>query len=278
MRAPRFDAVFTDRARMPTLIRVFRDLNIELTDQSSLHLDYAGWPGVHVLPLDIPSEVRVQQRLIGGWQDYAGALRGLGMAQHLVHTDPSLRFWERWLGDATPTLGYGLLMESLLRDRTWLVGRMDYAASDDFRAIAHLAWLFRVRSLAARTLYELRLWAAEPGGSMSSDFEETLTAATHVRHYPEDYLLGLLDSPWSMFNSAIALRAEVFAAQVRAFLQREFDEEYWRSARAARFIEDELWRPGRRHSADDLLGFMGYEGLSDPSILAAEFEEVLRPL
>jgi hypothetical protein len=278
MRAPRFDAVFTERIRMPTLIRVFRDLGIELTDQTSLHLEYASWPGVHVLPLDIPREVRVQQRLIGGWQDLAEALRALGMAQHMVHTDPSLQFWERWLGDEAPTLGYGLLMESLVRDKTWLAGRLDYAASEDFRAIAYLAWLWRIRSLAASTLYELRLWAAEPGTSMAADFEETLTAATHVRHFPDDYLLCLLNSPWSTLRSAVALRAEVFAAQLRTFLRSEFDEEYWRSSRAAHFIKDELWRPGRRHTADDLLGFMGYEGLSDPSILTAEFEEVLRPL
>jgi hypothetical protein len=73
------------------------------------------------------------------------------------------------------------------------------------------------------------------------------------------------------------LRAEVFCAQLRAYLAREFDEEWWRSNRAARFIKDELWRPGRRHTAEELLGFMGYEGF-DATILAAEFEEVLRPL
>ena len=278
MRAPRFDVAFPERTRMPTLIRAWRDLGLELTDQTSLHLEYVRLPGVHVLPLEVPNEIHVLQRLVGGWQDYAGTLRGLGMAQHLVSTDPSLSFWERWLGDETPTLGYGLLMESLVRDKTWLANRLDYPANDDFRAIAHLAWLYRIRRLAATVLYESRLWAAEPGGSMAADFEETLTAATRIRHFPDEYLLGLLDSPWSTLHAAVQLRAEVFATQLRAFLQREFDEEYWRSNRAARFIMDELWRPGRRHTADDLLGFMGYEGLSDPSILAAEFEAVLRPL
>ena len=62
------------------------------------------------------------------------------------------------------------------------------------------------------------------------------------------------------------LRAEIFAAQLRAYLRREFDEEWWRSNRAARFIVRELWRPGRRHSAEELLGFMGYEGF-DAGIL-----------
>ena len=72
--------------------------------------------------------------------------------------------------------------------------------------------------------------------------------------------------------------AEVFAAQLRAYLRREFDEEWWRSSRAASFIKDELWRPGRRHTAEEILGFMGYAEGFDPAILAAEFEEVLRPI
>ena len=97
------------------------------------------------------------------------------------------------------------------------------------------------------------------------------------RQQDPDAVEVMLDAPWSTLRAATRLRAEIFAAQLRAYLQREFDEEWWRSNRAARFIKDELWRPGRRHSADELLGFMGYEGL-DPAILTAEFQEVLRPL
>ena len=80
-----------------------------------------------------------------------------------------------------------------------------------------------------------------------------------------------------MPSSAVSLRAEVFAAQLRAYLRREFDEEWWRSGRAASFIKDELWRPGRRHSAEELLGFMGYEGL-DAGALWQQIGEVLTPL
>jgi hypothetical protein len=64
---------------------------------------------------------------------------------------------------------------------------------------------------------------------------------------------------------------------LRAYLRREFDEEWWRSNRASRFLVQELWRPGRRHTAEELLGFMGYEGF-DPSVLWSEFNEVLSPL
>jgi hypothetical protein len=277
-RAPRFDAEFPERTRQPTLIRVLRDLGIELEEQTDLHIDYDfADTGVKCLPLDIPGDVHVLLRLIGGWQDWAHSLRGTGMAEHLVHADPSLRVWERWLGDETPTTGYGFLLEGLLRDRTWLTSRLEYAASDDFRVIAHLAWLYRVRRAAASTLYEQRVWQAEPGTSLAADFEESLSSATRVRHFSDEYLGLLLDAPWSTLQQAMMLRAEVFAAQLRLYLRHEFDEEWWRSNRAARFITDELWRTGRRHSAEELLGFMGYEGF-DPTILTAEILEVLQPL
>jgi hypothetical protein len=276
-RAARFDAVFLERLRMPLLIRVWRDMGIELEQQTEIQLEYVATPGVVCLPLDIPHEVHVLLHLVGGWQDVAASLRGLGMAEHLVHSDPSLRVWERWLGDETSTIGYGLLLEGLVRDKTWLASRLEYTASDDFRVIAHLAWMYRVRRCAATAIEYQRLWEAEPGASIAADFEESLSESTRVRHFGDEYLGGMLDGPWSALRPWTSLRAEIFAAQLRAYLQREFDEEWWRSNRAAQFITDELWRPGRRYSADELLGFMGYEGF-DPSVLSAEFEEVLRPL
>jgi hypothetical protein len=262
---------------MPLLTRALRDLGIELEEQTSLHLEYAAPPGVHCIAIDVPGEVHVLQRLIGGWQDVAHGLGGLGQAEHLVHADPSLRFWERSLGDETSTLGYGLLLEGLVRDKTWLAARPEYTASDDFRVINHLAWLYRVRAAAATAQFEVELWQAEPGGSLAASYEETLSSATRVRHFGDHYLHVLLGASWSTLQPATSLRAEIFAAQLRDFLQREFDEEWWRSGRAAQFIKDELWRPGRRHSAEELLGFMGYEGL-DPAILTRGFEVVLQPL
>jgi hypothetical protein len=276
-RAPRFDTVFAERLRMPVTIRVMRDLGIELEEQINVRIEPGVEAGVGSVALEVPADQRVLLRLGGGWLDFAHTLRGLGMAEHLAHADGSLRFWERWLGDTTPTVGYGYLLEGLPRDSAWLLHHLEYTASDDFRVIAHLAWLVRARRFASLAAYEQRLWRAEPGGSMTADFEESISTATRVRHFGDEYLRLLLGSPWSTLESAVQLRAEVFAAQLRLFLKREFDEEWWRSNRAAHFIKDELWRPGRRHSAEELLGFMGFEGF-DSSVLATEILEVLQPL
>jgi hypothetical protein len=277
LRAPRFDPVFPERSRMPVLIRAMRDLGLDLESQSSLHLEVGALPGLRVVANDIPGDVHMLLRLGGGWRDYQRSLLGVGMAEHMVLTDRSLPFWQRWLGDETPGLAYGLLLERLVRDRAWLATRLEYTASDDYRVIAHIAWLGRIRQTAAYAMYEQRLWQSEPGSALAGDYAETLSAAVRVRHFPHDYMLGLRGTPWSCLRAATQLRAEVFASQLAAFLVREFDEEWWRSSRAAHFLQDELWRVGRRHSADEILGFMGYEGF-DPGVLWDEIREVLAPL
>ena len=276
-RAPRFDSVFAGRLHLPTIIRTVRDLGIELEEQDNVFIEPGADADLACLPLGIPSEIHLLWRPVGGWLDYARILRGVGMMEHLAHADPSLRVWERWLGDPTPNLGYGYLLEGLLRDRIWLAQRMEYTASDDFLIIAHLEWLYRVRGMAALALYEQRLWQSEPGSSLAADFEESLSTATRVRHFADAYLSILRGAPWSTLESATQVRAAVFAAQLRLFLKQEFDEEWWRSARAAKFIRDELWRPAQRHSAEELLGYMGYEGF-DSNVLVADVAEVLQPL
>jgi hypothetical protein len=276
-RAARFDAVFPERERMPVLIRTFGGLGVDLESQTELHFEAGPAPGVVFCPVDVPGEAHVLLRLGGGYQDYLRSLRGLGTAQHALHTDARLAFWQRWLGDESPSVGYGLLLEGLGRERAWLLGHLEYANSIDYRVIAHLAWLQRVRRLAASTLFEQTLWQAEPGSSLAAEFETRMSEALRLRFFGDEYLLGLLDAPWSILRSAVGLRAEVFAAQLRAYLAREFDEEWWRDRRAAKFIVDELWRPGLRHSAEELLGFMGYEGF-DAGVLWGQIAEVLGPL
>jgi hypothetical protein len=276
-RAERFEASFPERLRMPAVVRTFRELGIEIEDQPELVLEPGLDAPVRCLPLEVPGEVHVLLGLVGGHLDYRHTLRGIGSAQHVLQTDKSLPLAERWLGDPTPRLGYGLLFEHLLEERVWLADRLEVTASNDLRIVQHIDRLRRVRQLAAQVQYERQLWAAEPGASLAAEYEERLTAATHVRHFPETYLLWLLSGVWRLDEAAIELRAEVFAAQLRAFLRREFDEEWFRSPRAGRFLIQELWRPGTRHSAEQLLGFMGYEGF-DPVILWNDSLEVLAPL
>lgn len=278
-RADHLDPLFpTARTLIPTMVRTLRPLGFELEDQPAISFDLAEQParapGIRCLATDVPREARVVGQLVGGFHDYRRLLEALGQAQHVAHTDPSLPFAARWLGDPATPLGYGYLLGNLALQPTWLRDHLALGATEDYLAIGHLAWLYRLRRAAAAVLQEIRRWEAEPGEGVAGDWAEAMSDALHVRHFPEESLLALRDAPWRTLAAASRLRAEVFAAQVRAYLRREFDEEWHRSRRAGRFLVDELWRPGRRYTAEEVLGFMGYDGL-DPMAVWGELADAL---
>ncbi len=276
-RAPRLDGWFPHRSLMPVVSRTLRDLGVDFSAQPGLRVDLDARPGkaggAHVVPLDVPREVGVSYQLVGGYQDYAALLFAVGQAQHCLHTDSTLPAAYRWLGDDATTVGYGRLLEALTREPRWLSTHLAVAPLHDYLVISHLAWLHRLRRTAAMALYEQRLWQPEAGG-LAGDFVETMSAALALRCFPEPYLSPVRSGPWQPLRAATELRGEVFAAQVRAYLRREYDEEWFRHPRAGRFLAQELWRPGRRHGVRELLGYMGYAGL-DASLLSKEIGEVL---
>lgn len=277
-RAEQFDLRFPHKSLMPAVVRTFRGLGIEIEDQLALRFDWeerpTRVPGAAVVATHVPNETWVSVRPNGGYRDLERLLGATAQAQQPVHTDATLPFYQRWLGDDTTALGYGMLFASLVRNPTW---QQEFVASPpghDFHVVAHLAWTYRVRQWAALALAEQMAWA-DPSGSPWEDVAEQVSLATHVRHFAEEGAITLLaGQPWRVLRPALLLRAAVFSAQVQRFLRQEFDDEWWRSRRAGKFLVQELWRPGRRHSAEQVLRLIGQPGL-DPAILWSESAEVL---
>ncbi|MBI2756291.1 MAG: hypothetical protein HYX52_06245 [Chloroflexi bacterium] len=263
--APRIPTPFHDGGVMPVTVRTFRDLGFDIDEQLQLRLERVdGLQNGAVnlcASIDPPEDVRLGLAPRGGWRDSASMLGLLGEAQAWAHLDPSMPFWERRLGDETTVRASGLLFEGLVRERDFLAERLEWPESHDFRIVATLAWCARTRRLAAEWQHLRRLWADPAAGGLAADYADGMSAALRVRTFPDTRLLMLLDAPRRPLGAASELRAEVFAAHLRRFLRREFDEDWWRNPRAGRFLLDEVWRPGRRHGAEDLLGFMGSEGL-----------------
>ena len=112
-------------------------------------------------------------------------------------------------------------------------------------------------------LYEQRLWQAEPGASMAADYEEALSGATRVAASSRRSTCGCCSArrgPRCAPRPGCAPRCSPRSCGVSCGASSTRSG----GAPAARrsFIKDELWRPGRRHTADELLGFMGYRRAS----------------
>jgi hypothetical protein len=273
-RGTELDDGFPRRELVPTLVKTLRGLGFDLEDQRHITLDLTPRPTksprAFCAPISIPDDVRLVLRPHGGHQDYSTLLHEAGHAEHFGNVDPALPFGYQRLGDSSVTEGYAFLLQYLIVDPLWLRRYLDLGESDELRQFVLFQKLFMLRRYAAKLLYEHELHRAPEPSSMAETYAELLSSHLLVHYYPDEYLADVDDA----FYSAQYLRAWIFEAQVRLFLRREYDEEWFRSQRAGRFIRDELWRQGQKYTAEELLGFMGYAGL-DPEPLLAEIREAL---
>jgi hypothetical protein len=272
-RGPEFDTRFPKQALIPTLVGTLRDLGFELEEQRNIVLDLeprpTKSPRAFCAPITIPGEVRLVLQPMGGHQDYDTLLHEAGHAEHFGNVDPALPFGYKWLGDNSVTEGFAFLLNYLSTDPLWLRHRLDFGDTDEYRRFTLFQKLYMLRRYATKLEYELELQRSsepEPQAIRYADFfgEQLL-----VRYFPEEYLADVDDA----FYAAQYLRAWTFEAQLREYLKKEYDEEWFRAPRSGKFLCD-LWREGQKYTTDELIRFMGYDEL-DPEPMLAEIHEAL---
>jgi len=268
LRGSEYDRVYPDHKLMPTVTRAIWDLGIRLQDQSNIRLDLDDLPEkAHrsfCSPIAVPDEIVAVLAPRGGIADYAALLEGLGQAERYAHTDRTASIVYRRCGDPAVTEAYGLMMSGLLGRPEWLAVRLEADATRDAIRLRAFERLYRLRRAAVSHLYEVELRNAEEPAGLETEYVDRFAEALMVRPFAAGYL-DVADDP---FASATHLRAALLGCQLGVFLEREHDEQWYRSARAGRFLADR-WREGQRYTAGELARFLGFEGL-DPSLLVAE--------
>jgi hypothetical protein len=155
-------------------------------------------------------------------------------------------------------------MSRLLERPEWLAMRLEAEATRDAIRLRAFERLYRLRRAAVSHLHEVAVRSAEEPDALETEYVDRLNEALMIRPFPE----GFLDVTNEPFAGARHLRAALFASQLGQFLEQEFDEEWYRSGRAGRFLTDR-WREGQRYTAEELSRFLGFQGL-DPSLVVAE--------
>ncbi len=259
-RMRQLDAEFDPKARLPALHRTLRDLGVDFAEQTSVSLDAEPRPlkspRAFCAPLEIPNDVRVVLAPAGGRLDYAALFRETGRAEHYANVDRTLAFPYKWLGDRSVGKSYGFLFEHLLADPAWLERYLEFDNPADYLRLVWFNRLYRVRRYATRMLYEQELHRGGDYERLAQRYAELFTASLGVEHSPEPFLADVDDG----LASALSFRACIFEAQHRHYLQREYDEEWFRVPRVGRFLRD-LWREGQKYPVDELARYMGYAGL-----------------
>ena len=273
-RGPEFDTHFPRERLLPTLVATLRGLGFDLEDQRNIKLDLeprpAKSPRAFCAAISIPDDVRLVLQPMGGHRDYQTLLHEAGHAEHFGNVDPALPFGFKWLGDSSVTEGYAFLLNYLTTDPLWLRQQLDVGDPGEYLRFALFQKLYMLRRYATKLLYEPELHRAPEPDPLAERYAELFTEHLLVRYFPEEYLSDVDDA----FYAAQYLRAWTFEAQLREYLKKEYDEEWFRSPRAGRFLRDELWRQGQKYTADELVRFMGYDEL-DPSLMLAEIREAL---
>lgn len=259
-RAPELDAIFPAQRLLPTLHATIRDLGMILEDQSNIRLDTVPRslksPRAFCSPIQVPDDVRLVLKPSGGEQDYETLLHEAGHAEHYANVERTLPFAYRRLGDASVTESYAFLLEYLAIDRGWLRRHLGVTQPEALLRLVGFHKLYFLRRYGAKLLYEQELHRADEPGDVAPLYDELLTRHVGVGYGTESYLADV-DAG---FYCAAYLRAWIFEAQHRRYLQREFDDEWFRNPKAGKFLV-ELWRDGQRHPVEELARFMGYEGL-----------------
>jgi hypothetical protein len=266
LRGAEHDALFSSRGQMDRLHRVAMVLGMPLQDRPEIRFDLESRPlkdaGTFLAPLNVPGEVVVVLNPVGGWLDMAGLLYGLGRALNATSIDRTQPFARRRLGDHALGEAYGELFRSLIRDETWLRDQLEIERPRDLSRLARFETLHRLRHVSALIRYQQELYQAEEPDVLAEGYADRLSDALGVGFFRETYL----DELGGGMEAPTLLRGMLLAGQLREFLRREYDAEWYRSARAGRFLI-ELWREGQRYTAEELARFMGFEGLDVTPLL-----------
>jgi hypothetical protein len=217
-------------------------------------------PRACVIASDPPKVVHLITRAMGGLHDYQAFLHEAGHALHYAHVDPALPYTFRRLSrDHALTEIYSYICEAITREPAWheaYFGLSEAEARENAEATDFLeAILFR--RYAAKLRFELAFWSDfGAAGTESTDYADTLTAATGLRYHADGHLADM-DAG---FYSADYLRAWIRHAQLRAHLLAEVGEDWWRSPRTGEIL-DGLFAEGTKPTSEEIAGRLGYDPL-----------------
>jgi len=261
LRGGGWDHWFEARRMLPVLESTLRGMGIELRGLPGATLDVEARPNksprAFVSVVSAPNDVRLVIQPHGGWDDYAAALHEAGHLEHFLHVDPALPVSQRELGDASVSEGYATAFERLVMEPGWLTEQLgmpeDHAAAfGDFLALYHLA---RLRMLAARHLYELRLHRGGDANLQRATYAGMVGLLTGVRE-PEERFLSIDDGMYA----AAYLRCAMVDGALTEHLRARHGDAWWRTAAGGDELKS-LWRGGMQWNAEQLVARLGYDAL-----------------
>ena len=251
-RAPSLDGLFPSDQLLPSYEATLAGLGLRNGDAEKVVLDAEPRPKksprAFCAPVRVPDEVYLVLTRIGGREDYDTLLHESGHAEHFSHMDPSLPAEHRYLGDNSVTEGFAFLFEHLAHDPAWLERRLGVDDPAPIVEHARASKLVFLRRYCAKLGYELELQGEGSAHGLDELYARRLSEAVHV-DWPAATWLSDVDA---FFYVAAYLRAWALETHLRRELRDRFGELWFEDRRAGELLR-ELWKPGQREPAHELL-------------------------
>jgi hypothetical protein len=256
----RFEENFPATGLLETVSSFLAGIGINMEDQSGLRIHLEDHrtknPRAVCFPIEVPGDIRLSVKPVGGAMDYRALFHEMGHAQHFLHTTtPYFEF--RYLGSYTTTEAYASLFEGMMEHPDFLAGRMGLSEEslNGYLTLTVFQKLFLIRRYAAKLLYELELHEGMP--QARERYRRLQQEATGLNFNDLDAERYLLDVD-PFFYSADYFRAW----QLEAMLDHHLDAEHGAPWFAHTSVSGDLrflWAVGSAQSGRELAAGLGWE-------------------
>lgn len=269
LRIREFDDYFPISALKETVGRTFRGLGFDPWSRPDIITDISDSPTKNpngiCIGVEIPGEIYVLTKPVGGLIDVETLLHETGHAFFLSHFDPDLPVEYRRLY-RSPALDetFAFLFMGLIENRAWLTGMAGVPGD----VAEKLADLFRTKRLCLIRRYSGKFLAEkefyETGNIKNSEpYCRYLKKSTGFVYEPEGYLIDMEPD----FYSLDYLMAWCGADVLQEFLEIRFGLEWFARAEAGAFLK-EIAYAGRRDPLEKVLNSFCSEGIRVPDFLS----------
>jgi hypothetical protein len=254
VRITRFDKFFPVSTLREKIVRTFDGLGFDLHARSDVITDTSDGatksPNAMCVGVDIPGEVHVIMKPVGGLIDAETLLHETGHAFFLSHFDPSLPIeYRRLYRSSALDETFAFLFADLIENPAWLktVAGMPQGDADSLVRLFRTKKLCLIRRYIGKFLAEKELH--ETGNIKDPEpYCRNLNRATGFVYEPRGYLIDMEPD----FYALDYLTAWAAANVLRTFLEIRFGQEWFRREDAGAFLK-QIASSGRRYSADQAI-------------------------
>ncbi len=251
-------------------------LGVDLAALKNLTVDARDVPRKNprplALPVEVPNDVRLSYKPMGGVEDYGSTFHELAHALHYAHAQP-LPFELAKLGSPAVTEAYGYLLEDLLADPIWLQQNTPIPADrlPAFLSASSAYLLHRLREAAGAVLYGLQARDLDDAEAKAL-YAQVMGRVYGIKLSPEEASRYLLDRE-DFLESADALRSLCLAGQLQGQLKVRFGPTWWTQPAAGELLRS-LWGHANAKSAEEIAALIGESGVR-PEVLLSRLAAAL---